>query len=218
VFIEVPLRHQSPFVDAIPGQQPDGERVSAQPSGRARADRATVDHDDAVPGVVALDVRDEGALVSSDDGDPARGQQPVRLRGQRRRHGPRSPPSTGASSSRAGYGVGVEEGRLVLMSRSTEPRSNAGGHGDRGKQLLDPIKASLTTASGAECISCTTPCAPSGNVLDHRDELVDGVSLRASELDQLPHFLHDRAALGCSGNRNPAAAAKFEQSFVLEQS
>jgi len=42
------------------------------------------------------------------------------------------------------------------------------------------------------------PLSPggSGDVLDHRHELLDGISLAASELDQLPSLLHDRAALG----------------------
>ena len=93
----------------------------------------------------------------------------------------------------------------------------SGGHGDRGQQLLDPIKASLTTASGAECISCTTPCAPSGNVLDHGDELVDRIALGAGEVDQFSYFLDDGAALGCPGYGDSAPAAKLEQPFVLEQ-
>jgi hypothetical protein len=54
-------------------------------------------------------------------------------------------------------------------------------------------------------------------VLDHRDELVGGVSLPAGELDQFAHLLDDGAALGCSGNGDSAPAAKFEQPFVLEQ-
>jgi hypothetical protein len=56
-----------------------------------------------------------------------------------------------------------------------------------------------------------------GNVLDHLDEFVDGVSLTASELDQLAHFLHDGAALGCPGHGDSAPAAKLEQSLVLQQ-
>ena len=54
-------------------------------------------------------------------------------------------------------------------------------------------------------------------VFDHLDELVDGVSLRASELDQLAHFLHDGAAFGCPGDRDSAAAPKLEQPLVLKQ-
>jgi hypothetical protein len=50
---------------------------------------------------------------------------------------------------------------------------------------------------------------PSGNVLDHGDELVDGVSLPASELDQLAHFLYDGAAFGCPGDRDSATAPKL---------
>ena len=57
----------------------------------------------------------------------------------------------------------------------------------------------------------------SGDVFDHLDELVDGVSLPASELDQLSHLLHDRAALGCPGNRDSATAPKLEQPLVLKQ-
>ena len=56
-----------------------------------------------------------------------------------------------------------------------------------------------------------------GNLLDHLDELVDGVSLCAGELDQLPHLLHDRSALGGPGDRDSATAPKLEQPFVLQQ-
>jgi hypothetical protein len=59
--------------------------------------------------------------------------------------------------------------------------------------------------------------APSANVLDHLDELVDGVALPASELDQLPHLLHDRSTLGSSRNRDSATRPKLEQTLVLEQ-
>jgi hypothetical protein len=51
---------------------------------------------------------------------------------------------------------------------------------------------------------------PSGDVLDHLDELVGGISLPAGELDQLMNFLRDSAALGRPGNRNAAAASKLE--------
>ena len=57
---------------------------------------------------------------------------------------------------------------------------------------------------------------PSGDVLDHLDELVGGISLPAGELDQLANFLHDGAALGRPGHRNAAAAPKLEQPFVLK--
>ena len=57
----------------------------------------------------------------------------------------------------------------------------------------------------------------SGDVFDHLDELVDGVSLSASELDKLSHFLDDGAALGCPGNRDSPTAAKLEQPLVLKQ-
>src|SRR5262245_48546672 len=57
----------------------------------------------------------------------------------------------------------------------------------------------------------------SGDVLDHLDELVDGVSLSASELDEFSDFLDDGAAFGCPGDGDSAAAAKLEQPFVLEQ-
>ena len=57
----------------------------------------------------------------------------------------------------------------------------------------------------------------SGDVFDHLDELVDGVSLPASELDQLPHLLDDGAALGCPGHGDSASASKLEQPFVLKQ-
>jgi hypothetical protein len=57
----------------------------------------------------------------------------------------------------------------------------------------------------------------SGDVLDHLDELVDGISLPLSELDQLPNPLHDSAALGGPGHGGPATASKFEQPLVLKQ-
>ena len=57
----------------------------------------------------------------------------------------------------------------------------------------------------------------SSDVFDHLDELVDGVSLPASELDQLPHLLDDGAALGCPGHGDSASASKLEQPFVLKQ-
>ncbi len=57
---------------------------------------------------------------------------------------------------------------------------------------------------------------PLGDVFDHLDELVDGVSLSAGELDQLPHLLHDGAALGCPGHRDSAPASKLEQALVLK--
>jgi hypothetical protein len=63
----------------------------------------------------------------------------------------------------------------------------------------------------------TARARPSGDVLDHLDDLVDGVSLPAGELDQLTHFLHDRPALGCPGHRDAAAAPKLEQPLVLKQ-
>jgi hypothetical protein len=43
------------------------------------------------------------------------------------------------------------------------------------------------------------------------------VSLFAGEIDQLVNLLHDGAALGCAGHCDAAAAAKFEESFVLKQ-
>ena len=78
-----------------------------------------------------------------------------------------------------------------------------------------PRNSTLTCPRVRECP--LKPALPSGDVLDHLDELVDGVSLPASELDQLPHFLHDGAALGCPGHGDSATAAKLEQPFVLQQ-
>ena len=57
----------------------------------------------------------------------------------------------------------------------------------------------------------------SADLLDHLDEFVHGISLSASELDQLPNLLHDRSALGRPGHGGPATAAKFEQPLVLKQ-
>ena len=54
-------------------------------------------------------------------------------------------------------------------------------------------------------------------VLDHLDEFVDGVSLPASELDQLSNLLHDGAAFGCPGHGDSATAPKLEQPLVLKQ-
>ena len=39
----------------------------------------------------------------------------------------------------------------------------------------------------------------------------------ASELDKLSDLLHDRAALGCPGNRDSATAPKLQQPLVLKQ-
>ena len=58
---------------------------------------------------------------------------------------------------------------------------------------------------------------PLADVLDHLDELIDGVPLPAGELDELPSLLHDRSALGRPGNRNSATAPKLEQALVLQQ-
>ena len=55
------------------------------------------------------------------------------------------------------------------------------------------------------------------DVFDHLDEFVDGVSLCASELNELANLLHDGAALGCPGNRDSPTAAKLEQPLVLKQ-
>ncbi len=57
----------------------------------------------------------------------------------------------------------------------------------------------------------------SAHALDHLDELVHGISLPASELDQLPDPLHDGSALGRPGHRDPAPTSKFEQALVLKQ-
>jgi len=51
----------------------------------------------------------------------------------------------------------------------------------------------------------------SADLLDHLDELVDGISLPASELHQLPNLLHDSAALGRPGHGRTTTASKFEQ-------
>jgi hypothetical protein len=61
------------------------------------------------------------------------------------------------------------------------------------------------------------PGVDSGDVFDHLDELVDGVSLSTRELDQFPHSLDDGAAFGCSGDCDSAPAAKLEQPFVLKE-
>ena len=76
----------------------------------------------------------------------------------------------------------------------------------------------LKTPSARRVRECLLPpCARrSGDVVDHLDELVGGVSLSAGELDELVNFLHDGAAFGCPGDGDAAAAAKLEQSFVLE--
>jgi hypothetical protein len=58
---------------------------------------------------------------------------------------------------------------------------------------------------------------PSADLLDHLDELVDGISLPASELHELPNPLHDSSALGRPGHGGSATASKLEQPFVLKQ-
>jgi hypothetical protein len=58
---------------------------------------------------------------------------------------------------------------------------------------------------------------PSADVLNHLDELVVGVTLSASELDQLTNLLHDGATLGRPGHRNAATATKLEQPLVLKE-
>ena len=57
----------------------------------------------------------------------------------------------------------------------------------------------------------------SSTVFEDRNEFVNGVALPARKLDQLPHLLYDGAAFGCPGNGDSTAAAKLEQSLVLEQ-
>jgi len=49
-----------------------------------------------------------------------------------------------------------------------------------------------------------------GHVLDHLNELIGGISLPASELDQLPHLLHDGSPLGCPGHGGPSTTSKLE--------
>ena len=59
---------------------------------------------------------------------------------------------------------------------------------------------------------------PSADVFDHLDELVDGISLPASKLDQLPNLLYDRSALGRSGHGYSATAPELEQPLILKES
>ena len=58
---------------------------------------------------------------------------------------------------------------------------------------------------------------PSGDVLDHLDELIDGIALPAGELHQLSNLLHDRSPLGRPGHSDAATASKLEQPLVLKQ-
>jgi hypothetical protein len=81
---------------------------------------------------------------------------------------------------------------IAIRSRSTEPIGNNGASASREV--------------------CQLP-----DFFDHLDELVDGISLAASELDELPNFLHDGSALGRPGHDRAATASKFEQPLVLKQ-
>jgi Tol biopolymer transport system component len=54
-------------------------------------------------------------------------------------------------------------------------------------------------------------------VLDDRDQLVRAVAVLTREADELACARDHRAALGAAGDRDPAAAAEFEQSFVAKR-
>ena len=77
---------------------------------------------------------------------------------------------------------------------------------------MDELERILGAAGSA---TCERRDFWSADVLDHLDELVDGISLPASELDELTNLLHDRSALGRSSHGNPATASKLEQPLVL---
>ena len=72
--------------------------------------------------------------------------------------------------------------RTVEVDGLTEPVPNLVAEGAATKAVDDLIAATTRCLGVRECL-VDDPCAPSGNVFDHLDELVDGVSLRASELD-----------------------------------
>jgi hypothetical protein len=53
-------------------------------------------------------------------------------------------------------------------------------------------------------------------VLDHADELVASVAVRAGEFDEIVDRAQDCTALRCTGDRDAAAAAELEQAFVAQ--
>ena len=52
------------------------------------------------------------------------------------------------------------------------------------------------------------------NVLDDRDQLVRSVAVATGELHEITCLLHDRSALGRSGDRNASPAAELEKALV----
>ena len=82
--------------------------------------------------------------------------------------------------------------------------------------FLNQYRSGATSSVQVLVAKKTIPQGTSGDVLDHVDELVDGVSLPASESDQLPNPLHDRSALGCPGHGDPATAPELKQTLVAE--
>lgn len=54
------------------------------------------------------------------------------------------------------------------------------------------------------------------DALDDSDQLGSFVSVASGELDEVTGTCHDHPALSLTGDRDAAAAAKLEQSFVSE--
>ncbi len=56
--------------------------------------------------------------------------------------------------------------------------------------------------------------APSGQLLDHLEQLRSLVATLAAELDQLDRLREQRAALGCAADADAVTRAELEQTFV----
>lgn len=109
-----------------------------------------------------------------------------------------------------------------VMHRRGSPRSGSsdrdGGHVPRltletqtVRVFHGGVQCEAPEARLPECAGMSLVRAVGlGDVLDHLDEFVDGVSLAAGELDEFADLLHDGAAFGCPGDRDSAAAAELE--------
>src|SRR5262245_25917266 len=57
----------------------------------------------------------------------------------------------------------------------------------------------------------------SGDVFEDLDELVQAVTVLATELDELACLHHDDTALGCSRNRDASTATEVEKAFLPKE-
>ena len=57
----------------------------------------------------------------------------------------------------------------------------------------------------------------SADVFDDRYQLVQAVTVLATELDELACLQHDDTALGCSRDGDASTATELEKSFVAEE-